>query len=393
MTQQSSAAAKSRRQCYFFFYLLAICAPYELRTYLRWPGPSRTNTQFTFLTFFPLFCHFSGSDEALCMVNAALVSSATKLSQGCVVVLGKTNMFRFNDPSEAASMRLNRTKTAVAGGGGVPGGGAATKVLTNQSLLSQSLSDLRLSGRLRANYDLDQKLHSSEGNIPENGVIGGGGGVNLNDTPSAADKCNNIKDDDKENANTILPEDDSSTIDTNDSFYSHQPQATGTPKRASKDEDLSKMHLDRSFMSGSPPSSGAGSGSGGGGAPTEEMTDLYKCIGEQKDVIMTCLESETCDIVTLNKQISVLKNMQDHYSKLEYELTRNLWITSHNSSEMSEDNLKSFDEQFSTLVEQEVDRRLFQVSPTTQLRLDLSFLFRSRHFIVNYILVVRCANF
>ena len=108
-------------------------------------------------------------------------------------------------------------------------------------------------------------------------------------------------------------------------------------------------------------SSGAGSGGNGCGPPTEEMTDLYKCIGEQKDVIMTCLESETCDIVTLNKQISVLKNMQDHYSKLEYELTRNLWITSHNSSEMSEDNLKSFDEQFSTLVEQEVDRRLFQV--------------------------------
>lgn len=289
------------------------------------------------------------------MVNAALVSSATKLSQGCVVVLGKTNMFRFNDPSEAASMRLNRMNTSAIEG---EGNGTASKALTNQSLLSQSLSDLRLSGRLKANYDLDQKLHSSEGNIPENGVIGR---VNLNDSTAAnrTDEQYKKSREDEENANSILED---SVLDSNESFYSHQPQATATPKRPSvKNEDLSKMHMDRSFMSsgGSPRSS---SGAGSGGPPTEEMTDLYKCIGEQKDVIMTCLESETCDIVTLNKQISVLKNMQDHYSKLEFELTRNLWITSQNSSEMSEDNLKSFDEQFSTLVEQEVDRRLFQVS-------------------------------
>ena len=34
-------------------------------------------------------------EGALCMVNAALIDGPTRLSQGCVVVLGKTNMFRW----------------------------------------------------------------------------------------------------------------------------------------------------------------------------------------------------------------------------------------------------------------------------------------------------------
>ena len=54
-----------------------------------------------------------------------------RLSQGCVIVLGKTNMFRYNDPREAADLRKNMTeKTRKAS-------------LMNQSLMSQSLSDLR----------------------------------------------------------------------------------------------------------------------------------------------------------------------------------------------------------------------------------------------------------
>ena len=54
-----------------------------------------------------------------------------RLSQGCVIVLGKTNMFRYNDPTEAADLRKKMTeKTRKAS-------------LMNQSLMSQSLSDLR----------------------------------------------------------------------------------------------------------------------------------------------------------------------------------------------------------------------------------------------------------
>ena len=58
---------------------------------------------------------------------------------GCVIILGKTNMFRYNDPKEAASMRMNASINGglhPQSGVGHRGGGA--------KLLSQSLSDLRL---------------------------------------------------------------------------------------------------------------------------------------------------------------------------------------------------------------------------------------------------------
>jgi kinesin family protein 16B len=38
-------------------------------------------------------------DEALCMVNAVRCHQSTRLYQGCVIVLGKTNMFRYNKNS------------------------------------------------------------------------------------------------------------------------------------------------------------------------------------------------------------------------------------------------------------------------------------------------------
>ena len=74
---------------------------------------------------------------ALCIVNAVTVTTPTCLSQGCVLVLGRTNMFRYNDPREAAKMRLNISKSKA--------NGAVTLLNHNRSLLSQSLSDLRIS--------------------------------------------------------------------------------------------------------------------------------------------------------------------------------------------------------------------------------------------------------
>jgi len=72
------------------------------------------------------------NEEAMCMINNMSVHKPTRLNQGCVIVLGKTNMFRYNDPTEAANMRLNLSHNSQ-------------HQLSNQSLLSQSLSDLRSS--------------------------------------------------------------------------------------------------------------------------------------------------------------------------------------------------------------------------------------------------------
>lgn len=88
---------------------------------------------------------------ALCLVNASPVDAPVRLSQGCVIVLGKTNMFRYNDPTEAADLRKNMNeKTRKAS-------------LMNQSLMSQSLSDLRGPNRQSGEW----KMFASDSDIKD----------------------------------------------------------------------------------------------------------------------------------------------------------------------------------------------------------------------------------
>ncbi|RWS04489.1 kinesin-like protein KIF16B isoform X2 [Dinothrombium tinctorium] len=47
-------------------------------------------------------------NNAICFVNTELISKPTKLSQGCVILLGRNNMFRFNDPIEVNRLRSER---------------------------------------------------------------------------------------------------------------------------------------------------------------------------------------------------------------------------------------------------------------------------------------------
>ena len=74
------------------------------------------------------------AEGALCMVNASSVAEPTRLSQGCVIVLGKTNMFRYNDPTEAANLR--QQNRANGGANGINNKNHSA-ILANQSLLSQ----------------------------------------------------------------------------------------------------------------------------------------------------------------------------------------------------------------------------------------------------------------
>ena len=43
--------------------------------------------------------------DAPCSVNGELVTRATPLVQGAVILLGQTNMFRFNHPAQAEKLR------------------------------------------------------------------------------------------------------------------------------------------------------------------------------------------------------------------------------------------------------------------------------------------------
>ena len=84
-----------------------------------------------------------------CWINTAQVDKATRLSQGCIILLGRNNMFRYNDPVEAAKLRRE--------GGQSNGNMQSTVVnLSRLSLLSWSVSDLR------ASSSSDNLLNSSE---------------------------------------------------------------------------------------------------------------------------------------------------------------------------------------------------------------------------------------
>nr|XP_020656909.1 kinesin-like protein KIF16B isoform X1 [Pogona vitticeps] len=61
-----------------------------------------------------IFEHFNGAVHliplrgAQCSVNGTQIAEATQLNQGAVILLGRTNMFRFNHPKEAAKLREKR---------------------------------------------------------------------------------------------------------------------------------------------------------------------------------------------------------------------------------------------------------------------------------------------
>ncbi|XP_046737240.1 kinesin-like protein Klp98A isoform X1 [Diprion similis] len=86
--------------------------------------------------------------SAHCWINTAQVDKATRLSQGCIILLGRNNMFRYNDPAEAAKLRKE---------GGIGNGNLQSVVnLSRLSLLSWSVSDLHTSS------SNDNLLNSSE---------------------------------------------------------------------------------------------------------------------------------------------------------------------------------------------------------------------------------------
>ncbi|KAJ0173450.1 hypothetical protein K1T71_010599 [Dendrolimus kikuchii] len=71
------------------------------------------------------------SQGAQCWLNTVLIDKPAKLSQGCILLLGRTNMFRYNDPAEAAKLRQE--------------GSASVMNLSRLSLLSWSTTDLAAS--------------------------------------------------------------------------------------------------------------------------------------------------------------------------------------------------------------------------------------------------------
>ncbi|XP_012936774.1 kinesin-like protein KIF16B [Aplysia californica] len=79
-------------------------------------------------------------EGALCAVNGHAIGEPTKLTQGMLITLGKTNMFRFNHPEQVKELKKMQTNVRKSAStiSLHQGGEAAPKL----SLLSQSMSDL-----------------------------------------------------------------------------------------------------------------------------------------------------------------------------------------------------------------------------------------------------------
>lgn len=49
-------------------------------------------------------------DQAACFVNTIQITEPTHLSQGCVILLGRNNVFRYNDPLEVEKLRKEKER-------------------------------------------------------------------------------------------------------------------------------------------------------------------------------------------------------------------------------------------------------------------------------------------
>ena len=238
-----------------------------------------------------------------------------RLSQGCVIVLGKTNMFRYNDPTEAEDLRKTMTeKTRKAS-------------LMNQSLMSQSLSDLRNPPNRHSGEwkmfasdtdikDIAEVMENSEGSplsvkqgsqesVSTLHVSSGSGTATATNTPK---KEKDIQDPDTEAP--APPDSGNSSVLTD--INANPRVSTSTPLRKSGagDEKLDSVSpmsetaeslctsISGPGMETMVTSTMSGSSSGHSGAV---LSQLYTDICEQKDVIMSCLDEDNCDIEQVRK--------------------------------------------------------------------------------------------
>ncbi|XP_065060807.1 kinesin-like protein KIF16B isoform X2 [Rhopilema esculentum] len=110
---------------------------------------------------------------ALCSVNGNHVTTRTRLQQGDVVILGRTNLFRFNHPAEAQELREKRKSF----GGGLPNISMAAKFGSEQDLLQKLRSSAHDSREKReeelakqleeARKDLERQKQDEERRIEE----------------------------------------------------------------------------------------------------------------------------------------------------------------------------------------------------------------------------------
>lgn len=227
---------------------------------------------------------------ALCLVNASPVEAPVRLSQGCVIVLGKTNMYRYNDPKEAADLRKNMTEKS------------RKASLMNQSLMSQSLSDLR---HPTNRHSGDWKMFASDSDIKDIAEVletspgevktGSDESVSTLHVSTGSGTCTATTTPRKEKEEFDLGQGDTSVL-TDINANPHIAHSTPVRKlEEEKQDSVSPMSETVDLCTGSQmlASTISGSSRDSSGA---QLSQLYTDICEQKDVIMSCLDEDNCDI-------------------------------------------------------------------------------------------------
>jgi len=301
---------------------------------------------------------------ALCLVNASPVDAPVRLSQGCVIVLGKTNMFRYNDPTEAADLRKNMNeKTRKAS-------------LMNQSLMSQSLSDLRGPNRQSGEWkmfasdsdikDIAEVIETGESvaaatcagvkagsdeSVSTLHVSAGSGTCTATNTPRKEVEELNLDQGGEKSQNSSVLTDINANPRVSHSTPMRKPSETGKFESVSPMSETTESDLGVSVAGGEAMMSSCMSGSSRSSGV--QLSQLYTDICEQKDVIMSCLDEDNCDIDQLNAEIAKLQGLQHKYSMMEFETNKSLWL-----SQGGADDSNLLSEKFSELIETEVERRV-----------------------------------
>ncbi|CAG5127064.1 unnamed protein product, partial [Candidula unifasciata] len=81
-------------------------------------------------------------EGSLCAINGQVVKEPTRLTQGMLITLGQTNVYRYNNPEEAREMKKSMQVRKSVSALSLPQGEHNSMISPRLSLLSQSMSDL-----------------------------------------------------------------------------------------------------------------------------------------------------------------------------------------------------------------------------------------------------------
>ncbi|KAK4336529.1 hypothetical protein RND71_044245 [Anisodus tanguticus] len=106
-------------------------------------------------------------NESVCYVNTIRVYNRTKITQGCVISLGRNNMFRFNDPQEVNRLRMDSSIMSGSNGEFTNTQVNLSRVFSQSSDLAKSIENIwtQMSNNNNVDYsdlDLEEKRKEIE---------------------------------------------------------------------------------------------------------------------------------------------------------------------------------------------------------------------------------------